>query len=184
MEDWNMLGADCVVISCCCQCLMLQILVYVLLKLPSKLVRKTRRYVKKKFCGNKRSRSNLSLDHRLDHREKILMGSSFSSYDDVLVKIHEQSIRFREEIVTIALRNGTSGRNGNDSGSCMDEVEKVMEKLYENGELAFGSFWGQKEPWGVPKIVSSDLLHNHLHNCDYDHSFVRYEIIELVGSIS
>ncbi|RYR27420.1 hypothetical protein Ahy_B01g051455 isoform A [Arachis hypogaea] len=156
MEDWNMLGADCVVISCCCQCLMLQILVYVLLKLPSKLVRKTRRYVKKKFCGNKRD-------------------------DDVLVKIHDQSIRFREEIVTIALRNGTSGRNGNNNGSCMDEVEKVMEKLYENGELAFGSFWGQKEPWGVPKIVSSDLLHNHLHNCDYDNSFVRYEIIELIN---
>ncbi|KAL1332192.1 hypothetical protein AAHE18_11G010300 [Arachis hypogaea] len=170
MEDWNMLGADCVVISCCCQCLMLQILVYVLLKLPSKLVRKTRRYVKKKFC-----------DHRLDHREKILMGSSSSYDDDVLVKIHDQSIRFREEIVTIALRNGTSGRNGNNNGSCMDEVEKVMEKLYENGELAFGSFWGQKEPWGVPKIVSSDLLHNHLHNCDYDNSFVRYEIIELIN---
>ncbi|WOH07759.1 hypothetical protein DCAR_0727193 [Daucus carota subsp. sativus] len=36
MEDLNMIAADCIVISCCCQCLVLQI-----------LIRKAKQYVKK-----------------------------------------------------------------------------------------------------------------------------------------
>ncbi|XP_071695465.1 uncharacterized protein [Rutidosis leptorrhynchoides] len=48
-QDWNMIGADCVVISCCCQCLMLQLLVFVLLKLPRKMIKKTKQYMKRKF---------------------------------------------------------------------------------------------------------------------------------------
>ncbi|KAK7360738.1 hypothetical protein VNO77_02747 [Canavalia gladiata] len=71
MEDWNTLGADCVVISCCCQCLMLQILVFVLLKLPWKLVRKTREYAKKKLRQRKMLRE---------------MGS----YEDVVARIEAE----------------------------------------------------------------------------------------------
>ncbi|XP_020229996.1 uncharacterized protein LOC109810834 [Cajanus cajan] len=126
MEDWNMLGADCVVISCCCQCLMLQILVFVLLKLPCKLVKKTRDYAKKKLRQRKGN----------THRE---MGSC----EDVLVRIREQSLGIQAEV---ALTDGAGH-------SCMDEVEKVMEEFYEKGEFAFGSFWGRKGPWGVPTNV-------------------------------
>lgn len=93
------------------------------------------------------------------------------SYKDVLVRVHEQSIRLEEEMM-MALRDG-SGQN---CGSCMDEVEKVMEEFYEKGELAFGSFWGRKGPWGVPTIVTNDHHNN-------DDSFARYQIIELVGSL-
>ncbi|KVI05339.1 uncharacterized protein LOC112524348 [Cynara cardunculus var. scolymus] len=48
-QDWNMIAADCFVLSCCCQCLILQILVFLLLKLPTKLFRKTKEYMKRKF---------------------------------------------------------------------------------------------------------------------------------------
>ncbi|KAG8639055.1 hypothetical protein MANES_14G095101v8 [Manihot esculenta] len=49
MEDCNILAADCVVISCCCQCLILKIIIFILLKLPYKIIRKTREYTKKKL---------------------------------------------------------------------------------------------------------------------------------------
>ncbi|KAI3734039.1 hypothetical protein L6452_13499 [Arctium lappa] len=49
-QDWNMIAADCFVLSCCCcQCLILQILVFLLLKLPTRLFRKTKQYMKRKF---------------------------------------------------------------------------------------------------------------------------------------
>ncbi|KAL2334202.1 hypothetical protein Fmac_015415 [Flemingia macrophylla] len=143
MEDWSLLGADCVVISCCCQCLILQILVFVLLKLPCKLVKKTRDYAKKKL---RRRKGNF-------HRE---MGS----YNDVVVRVQERSIRVQAEM---ALKEGHN---------CMDEVEKVMKEFYEKGEFAFGSFWGRKGPWGVP----TDVDHRN------DVSFVQYQIIDLVSS--
>ncbi|XP_024018322.1 uncharacterized protein LOC21409214 [Morus notabilis] len=54
MEDGNALAADCIVISSCCQCLILQIIVFVLLKIPYKLIRKTRDFAKKKLQRRKR----------------------------------------------------------------------------------------------------------------------------------
>ncbi|KAI3516791.1 hypothetical protein L1887_15830 [Cichorium endivia] len=48
-QDWHMIGADCFVLSCCCQFLILQMLVFLLLKLPCKVYRKTKEYVKRKF---------------------------------------------------------------------------------------------------------------------------------------
>ncbi|TKY58522.1 hypothetical protein E2542_SST15585 [Spatholobus suberectus] len=154
MEDWNMLGADCVVISCCCQCLMLQILIFVLLKLPWKFVKKTREYAKKKLRQRKGN------DREMDRE--------MCSYKDVLVRIHEQSIRIQAEMQL-------TDDEGHKCGGCMDEVEKVMEEFYQKGEFAFGSFWGRKgRPWGVPTIVND-------HN---DINFEGYQIIDLVGSLS
>ncbi|KAG4938856.1 hypothetical protein AAZX31_16G091500 [Glycine max] len=153
MEDLNTIGADCVVISCCCQCLMLQILVFVLLKLPGKLIRKTREYAKK-------------LRHRKANNDRR-MGREMGSYKDVLLRIHEQSFRIQVEM---ALTDGAD----HNCGGCMDEVEKVMEEFYQKGEFAFGSFWGRKGPCGAPTIVND-------HN---DVNFVRYQIIDLVGSLS
>ncbi|ESW28376.1 hypothetical protein PHAVU_003G281600 [Phaseolus vulgaris] len=151
MEEWNMLGADCVVISCCCQCLVLQILVFLLLKLPWKVIRKTREYAKKKLRQRKGN----------DERAKMKIESG--CYEDVLVRIdHEQSFRDGE---------------GFSCGGCMEEVEKMMEEFYEKGEFGFGSFWGRELGTcgcGVPAIV----------NHHSDDNFVRYQIIDLVGSLS
>lgn len=153
-----MLAADCVVISCCCQCLILQILVLVL----RKFVRKTREYGKKMFC-QKRNKGNC-------YRGMMQRDQMSNSYKDVLVRIHKQSIRIQEEM---ALKDGAAAHNS--SGCCcMEEVEKVMEELYEKGEFGFGSFWGRKEPWGAPTVVNDD------HS---DCNFVRYQVIDLVGSL-
>ncbi|CAH1431264.1 unnamed protein product [Lactuca virosa] len=48
-QDWHMIGADCLVLSCCCQFLILQMLMFLLFKLPSKVFRKAKEYVKRKF---------------------------------------------------------------------------------------------------------------------------------------
>ncbi|KAK2354599.1 hypothetical protein QL285_092099 [Trifolium repens] len=146
MEEWNMLAADCVVVSCCCQCLVLQILVLLL----RKMVRKTREYGKKLFC--KRRRNYRGVQREIHE----------NSYKDVLLRIHEQSIRIQEDM---ELKDD----DVHNCGYCMVEVEKVMEELCEKGEFGFGSFWGRKEPWGLPKVVND-------HN---DDSFGRYQIIEL-----
>ncbi|KAE9591788.1 hypothetical protein Lal_00038655 [Lupinus albus] len=143
MEDWNMLGADCVVISCCCQCLMLQILVFVLIKLPCKVVRKTREYAKRKLRKGRRN-------------DREIMGSS---YKHVLLRMHQQSM------TTTQALNKDDGF-GHNCGCCLDEVEKVMEEFYEKGEFGFGSFWARKD---VPTL---------------DHSFVKYQIVDLVGTLS
>lgn len=57
-----MIAADCVVISCCCQCLVLQLVVFILLKLPYKVIRKMKQYVKKKLGGPKRERTGYYID--------------------------------------------------------------------------------------------------------------------------
>lgn len=135
-----MLGADCVVISCCCQCLLLQILVFLMLKLPWKLIRKTREYAKKKLRQRKGN----------DDKMKIESGC----YEDVLVRIDHEG--------EMAVRDG----EGFDCGGCMDEVEKMMEELYQKGEFGFGSFWGREEPCGK----------------HYNHpNLVRYQVIDFVG---
>ncbi|KAL1189638.1 hypothetical protein V5N11_006092 [Cardamine amara subsp. amara] len=43
MEDLNSFAADCVVVSCCCNCLVLQIAIFIFLGLPQKLVKNTRK---------------------------------------------------------------------------------------------------------------------------------------------
>lgn len=145
MEDWNILAADCVVISCCCQCLMLQILVLLL----RKMVRKTREYGKRIFSQRKGNCRGLKRE----------MGS----YKEVLFRIQAE----------MALKDGVVH---NSSGCCMVEVEKVMEELCEKGEFGFGSFCCRnKKPWGISSTVVND--HNHV-------GFERYEIVDLVGSLS
>ncbi|CAF1928193.1 BnaCnng34780D [Brassica napus] len=50
-EDCGAFAADCVVLSCCCQCLVLQVTVFVFFKVPRKLGQKIKKFVKRR-CGN------------------------------------------------------------------------------------------------------------------------------------
>lgn len=61
------------------------------------------------------------------------------------------------------------GRHG--CGSCMEEVEKVLEELSQKGDFAFGSFWGRK---GSGSFSS----------CEFDNINAEYQIIEMIGSFS
>ncbi|KAG5240323.1 transmembrane [Salix suchowensis] len=74
MEDLNMLAADCVVISCCCQCLVLQSIIFVLLELPRKAIQKTKAYAKKKLWHRKKEKMLESFRSR-DSFDKFLEGS-------------------------------------------------------------------------------------------------------------
>ncbi|KAF7827885.1 hypothetical protein G2W53_019049 [Senna tora] len=122
MEDLNMLAADCVVICCCCccQCMILQILVFALLKLPSKLIKKSRDFAKRKL--NRRRRR-----------------SEIESYIEEIVRIEEEC-RFRVE----AERERGFVEEDAGEGDCMEEVERAMMEFYRKGEFAFGSFWGRE----------------------------------------
>ncbi|KAG6764114.1 hypothetical protein POTOM_031572 [Populus tomentosa] len=118
MEDLNMLAADCVVISCCCQCLILQSIIFVLLKLPHKVIQKTRAYAKKKLWHRKKEKMLESVRGRFqDSFDKFLEGSIEIQVDDF--------------------------HGGHDCESCIEEVEEVLEGFSQKGEFAFGSFWGR-----------------------------------------
>ena len=113
-----MLAADCVVISCCCQCLILQSIIFVLLKLPRKVIQKTRAYAKKKLWHRKKEKILESVRGRFqDSLEKFLEGSIEIQVDDF--------------------------HGGHDCESCIEEVEEVLEGFSQKGEFAFGSFWGR-----------------------------------------
>ncbi|CAK7326478.1 unnamed protein product [Dovyalis caffra] len=119
MEDRNMVAADCVVISCCCQCLMLQLIVFLLLKLPPKLIQKTKAYAKKKLWHRK--------------KEKKILESVKGRVQDRFVEFQESSVRIQVD----------DFHGDHDCGNCMEEVEKVLEEFSQKGEFAFGSFWGR-----------------------------------------
>ncbi|XP_076923991.1 uncharacterized protein LOC143586311 [Bidens hawaiensis] len=65
-HEWGMIGGDCLVLSCCCQCLVLQIFVFVLLKLPIKVLRKIKVYVKRNFGKTRKA--------ALEHCASAVMG--------------------------------------------------------------------------------------------------------------
>ncbi|XP_057961532.1 uncharacterized protein LOC131153324 [Malania oleifera] len=132
MEDWNLIAADCVVVSCCCQCLIIQILIFLLLRLPHKVIRKAKGYAKKLRQGKREKKTE---------REN-------SRYRDEISGVHEQSLRFQVEGL---LRDECNG-----CGCCMEEVERVLEELSLKGEFGFGSFWGRKESESSPTCIAKE----------------------------
>ncbi|KAE8661385.1 Proline-rich receptor protein kinase PERK10 isoform 1 [Hibiscus syriacus] len=132
MEDCNVLIADCVVICCCSQCLILQIIIFVFLKLPCKLIRKTKRYAKKLIGGWRPRKEGGKIVIEVE------MGNGGLFKDEV------QLVRKRCDCMmskSVELREGGFGEGQYGIGyCCMQEVEKVLEELSRQGEFAFGSF--------------------------------------------
>ncbi|XP_026397817.1 uncharacterized protein LOC113293376 [Papaver somniferum] len=119
MEDFNLLAADGIVVCCCCccPCLILQFIVFVLLRLPKKLVKKSRRLVRKR-CKKKNKKKN-------EKKIMVIENDRFSEEKDGIPRIASNSY--------------------NDCGWVMQEVEKVLTEFSQQGEFAFGSFWGQRD---------------------------------------
>lgn len=116
-EDWNALAADCIVISSCCQCLILQIIVFVLVRLPYKLIRKTKELARRRLGKRRKSRS----------RKKGLVEPLRGGWN-------EEPKRMDLDGLSIEFDDGDG---------CMKEVEKALGELVDRGEFAFGSFWGR-----------------------------------------
>ncbi|CAN6985047.1 unnamed protein product [Brassica oleracea var. botrytis] len=71
-EDCGAFVADCVVLSCCCQCLVFQVTGFVFFKIPLKLVQKVKKFVKR--------RSGKALQPRMEEdvvKEEHLCGNGF-----------------------------------------------------------------------------------------------------------
>ncbi|KAF6169011.1 hypothetical protein GIB67_038508 [Kingdonia uniflora] len=122
MEDWKLLAADGVIISCCCPCLILQCVVFIFFKLPHKLVRKSKVLVRRRISKRKSKKKTRVIDHEIyrggqgggrDHTRTLTEETSFS-----------RDLEYRGAII---------------------EVEEVMEEMYERGEFGFGSFWRREE---------------------------------------
>ncbi|WZZ73955.1 hypothetical protein YC2023_085325 [Brassica napus] len=62
MEDLNTYAADCVVVSCCCNCLVLQIAIFIFLGLPQKLVKNTRKCYTKWGINRRTKRMGLGCE--------------------------------------------------------------------------------------------------------------------------
>ncbi|XP_031122273.1 uncharacterized protein LOC116025249 [Ipomoea triloba] len=149
MEDRNALAADCIVISCCCQCLILQLIIFILLRLPSRMIRKTKRYVKRRLRSRKRA-------------EKVVQIEVCGYGDGSSRRCGGSPAR--------VLQVGDDGFPFSDCsfGCCMDEVDRVLEEFSQKGEFGFGSFWGGDVSKRVfsycetKQEVDYDCFHHHL----------------------
>ncbi|CAA0820167.1 Unknown protein [Striga hermonthica] len=95
--------------------MILQILVFLLLKLPSKLFKKTREYAKKL-----KARSKKPVIVKLEAQGGLQEKSSRIEIDDFDLV---ESVRYGEKL--------------------MEEIERELEEFSGRGEFAFGSFWGR-----------------------------------------
>ncbi|KAK8478053.1 hypothetical protein V6N11_074066 [Hibiscus sabdariffa] len=137
-----MLVADCVVICCCSQCLILQIIVFVFLKLPCKLIRKTKRYAKKKLLIGRGGR-------RKEEGKKTII-----ELDSNLI-VKGGVLEDQVQVVTNSCNCMSLDADQFGFGyCCLQEVEKVLEELSRKGEFAFGSFWGRSSHDSVSVSVS------------------------------
>lgn len=151
MEDLNMMAADCIVISCCCQCLVLQIVVFILLKLPYKLIRKAKQYVKK--LRNQKKKANAIT--------RQLSGCSI----DGVIRSHSGSLRIKFEGLLFE----------ECCGNCMDEIEKTLEDMSRNGEFALGSFWkGGNLEESLPTFIVQNFEQH-----EFQYNLVTYNYISI-----
>ncbi|KAI3985582.1 hypothetical protein MKX01_033865 [Papaver californicum] len=107
MEDLNLLAADGIFI------------VFVLLRLPKKLVKKSKSLVRKRLSKKNNSKKK-------DEKKIVAIENDrFSGEKNRITRI--------------------SSNNYNDCGWVMQEVEKALTEFSLQGEFAFGSFLGRRE---------------------------------------
>ncbi|XP_021846564.2 uncharacterized protein [Spinacia oleracea] len=134
MEDCNTLISDCIIISCCCQCLLLQLVVFMFLQLPLRVARKTKEYAKRKLWNTrkKKKKKKKKKNQQQDDEQKVEEYDNYNS-DDKSGK--SMSLRLLE-------LEGMAVNELHKWGTCMEEVDKVFEDLSFKGQFGFGSFWG------------------------------------------
>ncbi|CAH8351540.1 unnamed protein product [Eruca vesicaria subsp. sativa] len=64
MEDLNTFAADCIVVSCCCNCLFLQIAIFIFLGLPQKLIKNTRKCYREWGIKGRTKRMGIDCERR------------------------------------------------------------------------------------------------------------------------
>ncbi|CAN0929900.1 hypothetical protein LINGRAHAP2_LOCUS37327 [Linum grandiflorum] len=127
MEDCNLLAADCVAISCCCQCLILQLLIFVFLKMPRRLLHRTRDYASKKLA---RMRRRKKVETELKESAKLgeMLAQMYHDDESMCIDIGGGIEEFKKS-------RFVEDHDG------MEEIERVLDEYCANGEFGFGSFW-------------------------------------------
>ncbi|KAH7658706.1 hypothetical protein IHE45_17G107500, partial [Dioscorea alata] len=114
MEECNLLVADCVAVCSCCPCLILQFFVFLLLRLPQKLITKAKNYSLKKLRSRRRING-------VEVRPK-------------------QKQKFEDQGCNDPPKTQLQISNA-DICSC-SEADQVFEEMIQEGMFWFGSFWG------------------------------------------
>ncbi|KAH0869620.1 hypothetical protein HID58_076642 [Brassica napus] len=144
MEDLNTYAADCVVVSCCCNCLVLQIAIFIFLGLPQKLVKNTRKCYTKWGINRRTKRMGLGCECK----EKIGVDSEwikeimsiemegFGCIEEVEKSLEEFSknelVHIRPKVSVFAGERAATLTSSTDRmrrREEMDQVEAFMRKL-------------------------------------------------------
>ncbi|CAL9147156.1 unnamed protein product [Musa hybrid cultivar] len=129
MEDCGMFAVDCVVVCCCCPCFLLQITVFLFIRLPHKLAVKSKRIVLRKL--QKRSKKDDKTNETVLDAEKAKFGAPCCDFRPC----DRSSSCLEAEKVLKELMKG--------EGNSWMEAEMVWEELIaREGLFWFGSFWG------------------------------------------
>ncbi|CAH8390159.1 unnamed protein product [Eruca vesicaria subsp. sativa] len=99
-EECGAFAADCVVLTCCCQCLVLQVTCFVLFKVPRKLGQKIKKFVKRR-CGKTliqtREEDVVKEEHWYGNRIVFEEGSSRSNCIEEEIERTLQELSMKEE---------------------------------------------------------------------------------------
>ncbi|XP_021755277.1 uncharacterized protein LOC110720546 [Chenopodium quinoa] len=180
MEDCNMVISDCIIISCCCQCLLLQLLIFVFIQLPRRVARKTKEYAERKLRKRRKKKQG---DHQEimvdDHKQKAVYGDEFVGLDDDDKSGKSMSLRILE-LESMAMNELHNW------GSCNEEVDKVLGELALKGEFGFGSFWGRNSEIQTRKSSNCYCKCNRRltkeDELDFGSHVVKFHLIEVIES--
>ncbi|XP_038982995.1 uncharacterized protein LOC120110980 [Phoenix dactylifera] len=118
LEDCSLFAVDCMVVCCCCPCLLLQITVFLFIRLPQRMAVKSKKIVLRK------------LRKRLKKYEYVI-GES-----DDLERGEALGVQGVNDVII-------EGKSWVGDRSSFLESEKMWEEFVEEeGLFWFGSFWG------------------------------------------
>ncbi|XP_021718256.1 uncharacterized protein LOC110685993 [Chenopodium quinoa] len=177
MEDCNTVISDCIIISCCCQCLLLQLVIFIFIQLPRRVARKTKEYAKRKLRKRRKKKHGDHLE-MVEDKQKAVYGDEFVGLDDDDKRGKSMSLRILE-LESMAMNELHNW------GSCNEEVDKVLGELALKGEFGFGSFWGRNSEIQTRKNncyckCSRSLTKEE--ELDFGSHVVKFHLIEVIES--
>ncbi|CAN0876662.1 hypothetical protein LINGRAHAP2_LOCUS11435 [Linum grandiflorum] len=179
MDDCNLMAAECMVVSCCsCQCLLLQFLIFLFLKLPRRMLHAAMQRIKMVIDVPELARNNGETYAKMYNTQESMcidIGGTGTDHDSSKLNIVDDDLDGKK--------------------NCIEEIERVLEDYYAKGEFGFGSFW-RKEVF-FQMTTSSRPSHNSSFSSLESSStankkrkkrlgleVVQFELVEIVHSLS
>lgn len=136
--ETGLVAMDCLVMCCCCPCLVLQVTVFLFVRLPRKVVVKTKRIILRRWhrrrppasSSSSKAAGSLKLVDLLDLDDGFEAAFGFGE---------EGAGDWKERCFAV------SGSGDDDDGGCDSVWEAIIE---QEGLFWFGSFWGRREQDG------------------------------------